>query len=137
MYISMNLEKHPCFSKLVYYIESCLDIFFLRFSSDDDRIKEIMMVNRNDTGSNPLLFAIMDQDLILFECFHSTKHYLGKDRLPVRFRRVSFISVTDFHGVVTQLYLREEFWRIGSKTTKICQYFFCILFLFFFLHSPK
>jgi len=64
-------------------------IFFIRFGSEDNRIKEILMVNRNDTGSSPLLFAVMDQDLILFECFRSTKHYIGQDRLPIRFRRVS------------------------------------------------
>lgn len=55
--------------------------------NETDRIKEIVMVSRNDKGGNPLLFAIMEQDLIIFESFPVFKHQ--GSRLPIRFKRVS------------------------------------------------
>ena len=45
------------------------------------------MVSRNDKGGNPLLFAIMEQDMIIFESFPVFKHQ--GSRLPIRFKRVS------------------------------------------------
>ena len=58
---------------------------------ETDRIKEILMISRNDKGGNPLLFAVMDQDLIIFESFPIFKHQ--NNRLSIRFKRVSFLRI--------------------------------------------
>lgn len=54
---------------------------------DKDRVKEILMLDVK-AKTNPFLFALMDQDIVVYECFPVSKQNTGVNRLPVRFKRL-------------------------------------------------
>jgi len=60
-----------------------------QLSSTDHKtkIKEILMVSGGQKNKRPYLFALIDQDLIIYECFSYSKQTLNS-HLAVRFKRL-------------------------------------------------
>ena len=59
------------------------------------QVKEIVMVGVGHKKRRPFLFVLIDQDLVIYECFHFNKQNIN-GHLIVRFKRVRGNKFTFF-----------------------------------------
>merc|ERR1719354_1209464 len=82
-------------------------------------VKEILMVGMGYKRRRPILFALMDQDLMIYECFPYNKQVI-EGHLSIRFRRLE---------VNVLMRLREE--------TKLAGVFVCGTYPHWFFMTPR
>ena len=52
------------------------------------QVKEVLMLGLGHKQRRPFLFTLIDQDLVVYECFPYTKHHV-EGHLAIRFKKVN------------------------------------------------
>ena len=66
-------------------------LFFTSPIGDNrEKVKELVMIGSGHKRKRSYLFAMIDQDLVVYECFHYNKNTLN-NHLSIRFKRVWWI----------------------------------------------
>lgn len=90
LFVSWNIIKRQlssCFELVVFLVFTIL--YYFSSTDHKTKIKEILMVSGGQKNKRPYLFALIDQDIIIYECFSYIKQTLNS-HLAVRFKRVCY-----------------------------------------------